>query len=67
MATSCHFCGEPITRHENWTTIMDWGAASRTYHDDCWELDIDEHRERGERLPEDQPSGDPAQDRRALN
>ena len=59
MSETCHYCHEPITRHESISEVMDWddqgNRQDRIYHDDCHHLDIYEHRERGERLPEDQP------------
>lgn len=49
----CHYCHEGITRHAAVSKVMDDDGV-RTYHDDCHRLDILAHRERGERLPEDQ-------------
>ena len=55
MQQTCHFCHEPITRHESTVGVMDWDGPTRTYHRGCHRLDLYEHRDRDERLPEDQP------------
>lgn len=55
MSETCHYCHEPITDHENINEVADWDAPSRFYHDDCHRLDIFEHRDAGDRLPEDEP------------
>ena len=60
MSDICHYCHEPITRHEDSTEVVDSDGSSRTYHTDCEWQDIMDHRERGDRLPEDQP-GPPIQ------
>lgn len=55
--STCHYCHEPITRHESWTQIVDWSdSPTRVYHNDCHRLDLYKHRDRGERLPEDRES-----------
>lgn len=54
---TCHYCHEPITRHEDVIEVWDWDRSGwRTYHDACHRLDIYAHRDRGERLPEDEPA-----------
>ena len=55
MRETCHYCREPITRHESSVEVMDWDGPWRIYHTACHRLDIYENRDRGERLPEDQP------------
>lgn len=49
----CHYCHEPITRHEDVSEVYDYDGPGRTYHSHCHDQDIYEHRERGEPLPED--------------
>lgn len=55
MNATCHYCREPLTRHESVTEVMDHPGDVRIYHDACHRRDIVDHRERGDRLPEDRP------------
>jgi hypothetical protein len=64
MTETCHYCHAPITASCAVIQIRDWNRPARTYHEACHHRDIEEHRARGARLPEDQPMFNDDEDER---